>query len=116
MTDTETDGRRGVQIDNQNQLVVDRQGQRTAISIATRSFELPSGEPVSFTTEMNSGNSRTTMNGRVADGKLTIETNTQGKTITESLPWTPGTLGFSATEESLAASPLLPGQRRTLRR
>ncbi len=115
MTDVVVDGQRGLQIENQNQLVVDREGQRTAISISTRSFETPAGEPVSFNTEMNSGSSRTVMIGHVADGKLSVETTTQGKTTTETFPWTPGTLGFSATEQSLAAAPLLPGQRRSLR-
>jgi hypothetical protein len=115
IADAAVDGQRGVQVDNQNQLVVDREGQRTAIAIYTRSFETSAGEPISFDTEMNSGVSRTTMAGHVADGKLTIDTTTQGKTTTEVLPWTPGTQGFSATEESLASAPLLPGQHRTLR-
>ncbi len=115
MTDVTVDGQRAIQIDNENKLVVDREGQRTAISISTRSLELPTGEPISFTTEMNSGASRTVMNGRITEGKLIVETKTQGKTTKQALPWTPGTLGFSATEQSLAAAPLLPGSRRTLK-
>jgi hypothetical protein len=115
MSDADENGQRGVQIDIQNQLEVDREGQRTAISITTKSFETPAGEPISFHTEMISGSSRTLMDGQVADGKLNINTGTQGKTTTEQLPWSPGTLGYSATEQSLANSPILPGQRRSLK-
>jgi hypothetical protein len=115
MSDAAENGQRGIQIDIQNQLEVDREGQRTAISIATKSFETPAGEPISFHTEMFSGNSRTLMDGQVEDGKLNIKTVTQGKTTTEQLPWSPGTLGYSATEQSLASSPILPGQRRSLK-
>jgi hypothetical protein len=115
MTDAVQNGHRGVQIEIQNQLEVDREGQRTAISIATKSFETSAGEPISFHAEMTSGISRTVMDGQVADSKLTIQTVTQGKTTTETLPWQSGTLGYSASEQSLANSPLLPGQRRMLR-
>jgi hypothetical protein len=113
MSDAEHGGQRGVQIDIENQLEVDREGQRTAISIVTKSFETLAGEPVSFHTEMTSGG-RTIMDGDVANGKLTIKTVTQGKTTTETLPWSSGTLGYSATEQSLASSPLLPSQKRLL--
>jgi hypothetical protein len=114
MADSAENGERGLQIDIQNQLEIDREGQRTAIAITTKSFELPAGEPISFHTEMTSGNSRTLMDGQVAQGKLTIKTVTRGKTTTEILPWSPGTLGYSATEQTLANAPILPGQRRTL--
>jgi hypothetical protein len=111
----EEDGRKLVQIDNQNYIAVDREGQRTTIDISTLSVETPSGELLRFHTEMNSGASRTVTNGRAVDGQLTIETVTPGKTMTESFPWTAGTLGFSATEQSLATAPLAPGDRRKLR-
>ena len=115
ITNFEENGRKLAQIDNQNHIAVDREGQRTTIDISTRGVESPEGELLRFRTEMNSGTSRTVMEGRVADGQLTIETTTPGKTTTETFPWTAGTLGFSATEQSLAAAPLAPGDRRTLR-
>ncbi len=115
ITNFEENGRKLAQIDNQNHIAVDREGQRTTIDISTRGVESPEGELLRFRTEMNSGTSRTVMEGRVADGQLTIETTTPGKTTTETFPWTAGTLGFSATEQSLAAAPLAPSDRRTLR-
>ena len=107
-TNFEENGRKLVQIDNQNHIAVDREGQRTTIDISTRGVESPEGELLRFRTEMNSGTSRTVMAGHVADGQLTIETTTPGKTTSETFPWTAGTLGFSATEQSLAAAPLAP--------
>jgi hypothetical protein len=55
------------------------------------------------------------MAGHVAGGQLIVQTTTAGKTTVDSIPWSVGTLGFSATEQSLAAAPLLPGGRRSLR-
>jgi hypothetical protein len=115
ITDVQQDGRKLAQINYQNHITFDRQGQQTTIDIITNSMETPEGELVGFQTKINSGASCTQMNGHVDDGQLTLETITQGKTTTESFPWTPGMLGFSATEESLAAAPLLPGGGRSLR-
>jgi hypothetical protein len=115
MKDVEEAGEKLTQITSENHIAVNRQGQRIAIEIATTSVEAPTGEPIRFHTLMNAGASRTETNGRIADGQLTIETKTAGKSTTESFPWTAGTLGFGATEQSLAAAPLLPGQHRTLR-
>jgi hypothetical protein len=114
ITDIEENERKLAQINYQNHIAVDRQGQQTTIDIVTQSVETAEGELLRFHTEINSGTSRTEMNGHVADGQLMLETITAGKTTTESFPWIPGTMGFSATEQSLAAAPLLPGQRRTL--
>ncbi|HEY2882897.1 MAG TPA: transglutaminase-like domain-containing protein [Pirellulales bacterium] len=115
MTDLEEAGRKLVQVTNQSHLSVDRQSQRTTIDISTTTVETPTGEPVHFHSELISGPSRTETTGHIDDGQLTIETTTVGKTTKESFPWPVGTKGFSATEESLADSPLLPGQRRTLK-
>ena len=102
-------GRKLAQIDYQSHITVDRQGQQTAIDIIHRQHGKPDGELQQFHTEMTSGTSRTQTNGRVADGQLKMETITQGKTTDESFAWPAGTLGFSATEQSLAKAPLLPG-------
>ncbi len=103
------------QIDCQNHINVDRQGQQTAIEIATSSTETPDGELLAFRTDMTSGASKTQTTGRVVDNHLQLKTTTSGKITEETLPWSPGTLGFSATEESLSAAPLLPGGSRSLR-
>jgi hypothetical protein len=113
--DLEEDGRKLAQIDYQNHITVDRQGQQTVIDITTGSTETPDGELLAFRTEMNSGASSTQTIGHVADGELKLETITAGKTTVESFPWSPGTLGFSAAEQSLAGAPLLPGAHRSLR-
>jgi len=114
-SDLEQDGRKLAKIDYQNHISVDRQGQQTVIDITTGSIETPEGELLNFHTEMKSGASNAQTIGHVADGQLKLETITEGKTTLESFPWSPGTLGFSAAEQSLAAAPLLPGGRRSLR-
>lgn len=108
------DSRKLVRIENQSYVSVDRQGQQTTIAITTRSIETPEGELLNFETEMKAGPSQTITKGRVESGQLHLETTTQGKTTHESIPWLPGTLGFGAAEQSLANSPLQPGQKRSL--
>lgn len=115
LVNVEENGRKLSQIDIQNHLAVDRDRQRTTIDITTRSIETPEGKLLRFETEMLTGASRTVMTGQVTDGKLTVETSTHGKTITDAIPCPVDTLGFSATDQSLARAPLLPGQRRTLK-
>ncbi len=115
LVDIEESGRKLAQVDSQNHLAVDRERQRTTIDITTRSIETADGKLLRFETEMLTGTSRTVMTGRVADGKLTVETSTHGKTISDTIPCPADTLGFSATDQSLARAPLLPGQRRTLK-
>jgi transglutaminase-like putative cysteine protease len=114
ISDAQEDGRKLAKIDCQNHIAVDRQGQQTIIDISNESMETPDGQLIRFHTEINSGASRTQMNGHVDNGRLIVETTTAGKTSTESFPWVPGTLGFNATEESLANSPLLPGTHRSV--
>ncbi len=115
LVDIEENGRKLQQVDSQNHLAVDRDRQRTTIDITTRSIETPDGKLLRFETEMLTGASRTVMTGRVADGNLMVEMSTHGKTISDTIPCPADTLGFSATDQSLARAPLLPGQQRTLK-
>jgi Transglutaminase-like superfamily len=115
MLEREEDGRKIVEISNQSHLAVDRSGHRLTIEIATSSVETPGGELLRFRTEMTSGASQTVTTGTVADGQLIVKTTTSGRTNTQSFPWPGGTLGFSGAEQSLSASPLLPGTKRELR-
>jgi len=115
MFEREEDGRQLIEICNQSRLSVDRSGQRITIEIVTATVETAGGELQRFHTEMRSGGSRTETSGHLSEGQLVVETTTSGKTTTQSVPWPAGTLGFSATEQSLSASPLLPSQRRELR-
>ncbi|MCC7086679.1 MAG: transglutaminase domain-containing protein [Pirellulales bacterium] len=106
--------RKLVRIENENHVAVDREGQRTTIDIATQSIETPTGELLRFATNMKAGPSQTLTTGQVDGGLLRLETTTQGKTVQETIPWLPGTLGFSAAEQSLANAPMQPATKRTL--
>ncbi len=115
LVDIEENGRKLAQVENQNHLAVDRDRQRTTIDITTRSIETPDGKLLRFETEMLTGTSRTVMTGRVADGKLTVETSTHGKTISDTIPCPADTLGFSATDQSLARARCCRARSRTLK-
>ncbi len=115
LVDIEENGKKLQQVDSQNHLAVDRDRQRTTIDITTRSIETSDGKLLRFETEMLAGASRTLMTGKVADGKLTVETSTHGKTVSDTLPCPADTLGFSSTDQSLARAPMLAGQKRTLK-
>ena len=114
MTDLERSGQKLLEVSSESHLAVDRSGTATKIDIVTRSTETPRGELLEFTTQLDSGTNRVVTHGRVEHEQLTVTTVTQGKTTTQTATLPAGTLGFSATEQSLANSPLLPAGRRTL--
>ena len=114
MTDVERSGQKLVEVSSESHIAVDRSGIPTKIDIATSSTETPLGELLEFKTQLDSGNSQVVMHGQVDGKRLTVTTVTQGKTTTQTTVLPSGTLGFSATEQSLAISPMLPGERRTL--
>ncbi|HEY2759828.1 MAG TPA: transglutaminase-like domain-containing protein [Pirellulales bacterium] len=112
--DLEQAGQKLIQVNSQSHLTVDRSGTMTKIDVVTRSTENARGELLGFTTRLDSGASHVVMDGKVEHEQLDVSTITQGKTTMQTAILPPGTLGFSATEQSLANSPLLPAARRIL--
>jgi hypothetical protein len=69
---------------------------------------------VRFESAMTTGPQRMVSRGDWSEGALTIETSTQGKSETQTIPWKAEYGGLFAVEESLAARPLQPAERRSV--
>ena len=91
-----------------------RAGQSIVQDMLATSWETPAGEVVRFESRMKMGPQDMVSSGRVADGKMTIETTTLGKTQKHAIDWPAGTGGFFAAEQSLKSQPLAPGEKRSL--
>jgi hypothetical protein len=91
-----------------------RAGQSIVQDMLATSWETPEGEVVRFESRMKMGPQDMVSTGRVADGKMTIETTTVGKTQKHAIDWPAGTGGFFAVEQSLENQPLKPGEKRRL--
>lgn len=91
-----------------------RAGQSIVQDMLATSWETPAGEVVRFESRMKMGPQDMVSTGRVADGKMTIETTTLGKTEQHAIDWPAGTGGFFAAEQSLKNQPLKPGEKRSL--
>lgn len=104
-----------VRIESDEELTVDRGGSRVTQRVTLISIEKPHGELVRFESRANFGPVATISRGEVkANGTLHCETETQGKTVANALPWRREWGGFFATDQSLRREPMQPGQTRTL--
>jgi Transglutaminase-like superfamily len=107
-------GKTLLQIEEQVNFSVNRNGQRTDETIKSTGVETLDGEPLRFETEINSGQEPIVTKGTIRDGQIAFQTVTTGKTVRTSIPWPAGAGGFKATEHSLARQPMQPGERRKL--
>ncbi len=98
-----------------NHLEIARFGQQTKQDLTLTCTETPQGELRDFRTEVSFGPTPTVITGKVVDDQLRIETRTENKTQASQIPWSKDLRGFRAVEQSLAAKPLLPGEKRSLR-
>jgi len=108
-------GRKLVAIDSLTHLEIVRQGQRNRQEISAGTTETPEGELVGFTTRTELGAVPVVTTGRVVGRELVIETVVGGKMQVARLPWSADIRGFLGDEQSLAAKPMRPGERRKLR-
>jgi hypothetical protein len=108
-------GRKAVRIEAVDHLDVKRSGERIQPGSRVASIETPEGRLLQFESEMQPGPAPMRTAGRVVGDRLEMETSTQGKKITSSIPWSAEYGGPFAAEESLRRQPLQPGGQRTLR-
>lgn len=106
------DGQPVLLVEGLNHLAVRREGQRTDQEIRYRSIETPDGRLLEFDSETLMGGSSVRTLGRVVGEQLRMETTSQGKTTSTTLPWSNGFGGMYAMEESLLRAPMQPGQQR----
>jgi hypothetical protein len=107
-------GRPAVRIEAVDHLDIKRSGQRIKPKSRVVSIETPQGKLLQFESEMQLGPSPMRTVGRVVGDRLELETSTQGKTVTSSIPWSNDFGGPFAAEESLRRKPMQPGTKRTL--
>ncbi|MHC4403866.1 MAG: transglutaminase-like domain-containing protein [Planctomycetota bacterium] len=113
-TPTLQEGRRLVRVEGLTHMAIKRFGQRIEQDVRFTSLETPDGRLVEFQCEITQGPVPMRVVGRVAGDKLEMDTTTQGKTITSSIPWSDDYGGFRAIEQSLTREPMKPGEKRTI--
>ena len=96
-------------------LEVRRFGQPASMRTEFTTLEKPTGELIRFETKVQMGRVPMSAKGRVRGEKLDIELSTQGKSQSQSLPWSLEIGGFFAVEQSLHHEPIKPGQQRNFR-
>ena len=109
------DGKPRVRIEGTLHLAVMRLGQPMQSDMTLQATETPEGELLEFRSEIALGSTPMVTRGRVVGERLVLETSTQGKTVATSIPWSPEFGGPLAVEQSLARSPMRPGEHRTIR-
>jgi hypothetical protein len=105
---------------NASRTVLERAGQEVVQELTLTEWRRAEGEDgeaaklVRFESAMTTGGQRMVSRGEVQGGVLTIETATTGKTESQSIPWKAEYGGLFAVEESLAARPMQPAERRSV--
>ena len=108
-------GEKRVETQSLNHLQLERFGQSIAQDLQLDMVETPTGEVVSFTTDLTLGANPVKIKGHVAGGVLVITTTTAGGPQETRIPWSRDVRGFRGVEQSLEDKPLSPGEKRTLR-
>ncbi|MCU0878983.1 MAG: transglutaminase family protein [Pirellulaceae bacterium] len=103
---------------NASRTVLERAGQEVVQELTLtewrRADEKGGPALVRFESSMTTGPQRIVSRGVVRDGSLVIETTTPGKTESQSIPWKAEYGGLFVVEESLAARPMQPAERRSV--
>jgi hypothetical protein len=93
-----------------------RRGDQTVTQTMTlTSWDAAKGGLRKFESRMSAGSGEIVSKGVVRGEQLVMETATLGQTQSQAIPWKSHWGGFFAAELSLRASPLGPGQLRTIR-
>ncbi|HEX3996919.1 MAG TPA: transglutaminase family protein [Pirellulales bacterium] len=92
-----------------------RNGQPSDERVVSTGIETPTGQLLRFRTEIESGSAPIVTTGEVRDGDMCFQTISTGTVTRTFLPWEARVGGFKATEQSLVARPMQPGERRNLK-
>jgi transglutaminase-like putative cysteine protease len=91
-----------------------RSGQTTEQSISYGTVETEDGKVISLLAEATGGMLMQS-SGKLSGGMLTLVTTTQGKRVTDSIPFDDGVLGYFGVEDSLRRQPMRPGETRRVK-
>ena len=104
-----------VHIDSLTRLAIRRFGKPMETEVRFTSVETPEGRLVECRSATVQQAVSVTTEGRVVGNQLQVKIATKGKTLSSTIPWSAEYGGFYALQQSLARTPMRPGQRRTLR-
>ena len=110
--EVEVEGRTLVLNRSVQELHMVRFGQQVRSVIVIQSLETPSGELVSFQSEMRAGGAKTTSQGFARDDELEVSRESEGTREDFSLEWSEEYHGPFALEQALFSDPLEPGETR----
>lgn len=96
-------------------LSLGRNGQTSEQRIVSTGVETPAGQLLRFRTKIDSGAAPIVTIGEVRDGDMCFQTLSTGSVKRSFITWQSGVGGFLASEESLAARPMQPGEHRRLK-
>jgi hypothetical protein len=111
----EQGGQNLVVIEGLTHLAMRRFGTPMTMDIRFVSTETPDGKLVACESAIAQAATTAVTRGRVAGGKLQLETTTLGKTMKAAIAWSADDGGFYALQQSLARRPMKPGEKRTVR-
>ncbi len=105
-----------VRIEGLSHLKFRRASDEVELDVKYSTRETPQGRLLDFSLDVAQGAASTlAVTGRVQDHELRIEVGAGGKMTAAAIPWSDDYGGLFAEDESLAARPLQPGEKRTLR-
>jgi hypothetical protein len=107
----ERDRRSLIQIESVNRLAIPRSNTITETEIRLWSLETPEGRLLEC--ESTIGGIMSTK-GKVRNGRLEMVVSTRGKRVERQIDWAPEFGGFFAVRQTLAQTPMKPGQRRSV--
>ena len=96
-------------------LKLERFGKPVEQDLDLSTLETPEGRLLEFRTEVAFGPSPMVVVGHVEGDAMIVQTSTQGTRQEARLDWSPEIRGFFGVDQSLATSPLKPGETRQLR-
>ena len=109
------DGQKLVEITAESRQVMARFGQTVEQKLSLVSIETPEGQLVSFESRLEAGATPMVVRGERRGDVLQLTDTTKGRSETTTVPWKDSTGGLFAQEQSLAASPMQPGEDRSIR-
>jgi hypothetical protein len=115
VTHATEDGRTVIKAAESMQMSIKRDGQETKMSIDCRDRETPDGRLLDFEATASLGPSPMRTTGKVVGNRLEMQMESQGKAVRQTVDWPADAGGFLAPILSLRATPLKPGERRTLK-
>jgi hypothetical protein len=104
-----------VQTESDNHLKLERYGQPVEQQVKLSTLETHDGQVLEFRTEVSFGPTPVVFSGHAEDDTMIVQTSTQGKIQQSTIAWASDVRGFRGAEQSLAAKPLVPGEKRSLR-